>query len=104
MTRWGSAACAMLLAGAALPAATQVRTDDNAVTQAEDGFGFSGGRESRGSYSAGNARGFSPSAAGNVRIEGLYFDPSIGLSSIIEDSTSIKVGLSAQGYPFTAPS
>ncbi|HEX4694883.1 TonB-dependent receptor [Sphingomonas sp.] len=104
MARWGSVALGVLLAGTVLPAAAQDRTDDNAVTQAEDGFGFSVGRESLGIYSAGNARGFSPTAAGNVRIEGLYFDPAIGLSSIIEDSTSIRVGLSAQGYPFTAPS
>ena len=53
----------------------QQRSDDNAVTQAEDAFGFAVGRESLGIYNAGNARGFSPTAAGNVRIDGLYFDP-----------------------------
>ncbi|THD35344.1 MAG: TonB-dependent receptor [Sphingomonas sp.] len=104
MARFGCVSLALLMAGASLPAAAQDRTEDNAVTQAEDAFGFSTGRESIGIYSAGNARGFSPSAAGNVRIEGLYFDPAFGLPSIINDSTSIKVGLSAQGYPFTAPS
>ena len=97
-------AVTLLVLNAAIPAAGQDRSQDNAVTQAEDGFGFSVGRESLGIYSAGNARGFSPTAAGNVRIEGLYFDPATGLSSIIVNSTSIKVGLSAQGYPFTAPS
>src|SRR3982751_722798 len=104
MARFGWVSLALLGAATGLPAAAQDRTEDNAVTQAEDAFGFSTGRESIGIYSEGNARGFSPSAAGNVRIEGLYFDPAIGLSSIIEDSTSIKVGLSAQGYPFAAPS
>lgn len=104
MVRLGRMSLALLCAGSALPAAAQDRTEDNAVTQAEDAFGFSTGRESIGIYSAGNARGFSPSAAGNVRIEGLYFDPAFGLPSIINDSTSIKVGLSAQGYPFAAPS
>jgi iron complex outermembrane receptor protein len=94
----------LLFASIALPAAAQDRTDDNAVTQAEDGFGFSVGRESIGIYTSGNARGFSPTAAGNVRIDGLYFDPAIALSSLLNDTTSIKVGLSAQGYPFTAPS
>jgi iron complex outermembrane receptor protein len=104
MGRLGAATLSLLLAGTAFPAAAQDRTDDNAVTQAEDGFGFSVGRETIGIYTSGNARGFSPTAAGNVRVEGLYFDPAIALSSIINDSTSIKVGLSAQGYPFAAPS
>lgn len=104
MRRLGSATLTLLLAGAAFPAAAQDRTDDNAVTQAEDGFGFSVGRESIGIYTSGNARGFSPTAAGNVRIDGMYFDPAIALSSLLNDTTSIKVGLSAQGYPFAAPS
>jgi iron complex outermembrane receptor protein len=82
----------------------QDRTDDNAITQAEDAFGFAVGREAIGIYGPGNARGFSPTAAGNVRIDGLYYDPAFGLQNILVDSTSIKVGLSAQGYPFVAPS
>lgn len=82
----------------------QSRSDQNAVTQAEDAFGFSVGRESLGIYNAGNARGFSPAAAGNLRIDGLYFDQAYGLPGVLVDSTSIKVGLSAQGYPFAAPS
>ena len=82
----------------------QSRSDENAVTQAEDAFGFSVGRESLGIYNSGNARGFSPAAAGNLRIEGLYFDQQFSLPSTLLDSTSIKVGLSAQGYPFAAPS
>ncbi|GGI76306.1 TonB-dependent receptor [Polymorphobacter multimanifer] len=79
------------------------RTGENAVTQAEDAFGFSVGRESLGLYSAGNVRGFSPFAAGNVRIEGLYFDPFLPLILRLRQSTSIRVGLSAQGYPFPSP-
>src|SRR3954462_8593361 len=85
-------------------ASAQNRADENAVTQAEDAFGFSVGRESIGIYGPGNARGFSPTAAGNVRIDGLYYDPVFGLQSTLVASTSIKVGLSAQGYPFVAPS
>jgi len=99
---WGIAA--LLLSGTAFPALAQDRTDDNAVTQAEDAFGFSVGRESLGIYTASSTRGFSPTAAGNVRIDGLYFDSAFNLSSIVNDSSSIKVGLSAQGYPFAAPS
>ena len=91
-------------------AQAQQRASNNAVTQAEDAFGFSVGLESLGIYNAQNARGFSPIAAGNVRIDGLYFDPMggfanpAGLPSTLVQSTSIKVGLSAQGYPFAAPS
>ncbi len=85
-------------------ASAQNRTEDNAITQAEDAFGFSVGRESIGIYNATQARGFSPTQAGNVRIDGLYFDPAFGLQDLLIDSISIKVGLSAQGYPFAAPS
>src|SRR5436853_4678300 len=95
-----------LLAGLALlstEADAQNRTDDNAITQAEDAFGFSVGRESIGIYNATQARGFSPTQAGNVRIDGLYFDPAFGLQDLLIDNVSIKVGLSAQGYPFAAP-
>ncbi|MBR0553374.1 TonB-dependent receptor [Stakelama marina] len=82
----------------------QDRSDENAVTEADDAFGIDLGRESLGIYTSGNTRGFSPTKAGNVRIEGLYFDPDYSLTSIIAESVSIKVGLSAQGYPFAAPS
>lgn len=85
------------------PAPATGRAAENAVTQAEDAFGFSVGRESLGLYSANNVRGFSPFAAGNVRIEGLYFDPFITLIQRLRQSTSIRVGLSAQGYPFPSP-
>lgn len=101
------AAASVCFSAAAL---AQSRSSDNAVTQAEDAFGFSVGRESLGIYSAGYARGFSPTSAGNVRINGLYFDAGngfafpAGLPSPLLGSTSVKVGLSAQGYPFAAPS
>jgi len=88
-------------------ACAQSRSSDNAVTQAEDAFGFSVGRESLGIYNAGNARGFSPTSAGNLRIDGLYYDQAGFAASLVSplvNSTSIKVGLSAQGYPFAAPS
>lgn len=91
------------------PAAPQLapavigRAGENAVRQAEDAFGFSVGRETLGLYSSANVRGFSPLKAGNVRIEGLYFDPYITLIQRLRQSTSIRVGLSAQGYPFPSP-
>jgi iron complex outermembrane receptor protein len=99
-----AAALAVALALRPQPAGAQSRAGENAVTQAEDAFGFSVGRESLGIYDADNARGFSPTAAGNLRIDGLYFAPVVGLPGLIVESQSIKVGLSAQGYPFAAPS
>jgi iron complex outermembrane receptor protein len=98
----GIAAAAAI--GAASPALSQSRASDNAVTQAEDAFGFSVGREGLGIYNAGYARGFSPVAAGNLRINGLYFDQQYNLQGTILAGSSVKVGLSAQGYPFAAPS
>jgi iron complex outermembrane receptor protein len=81
----------------------QARATENAVTQAEDAFGFTIGRETLGLYTSSNVRGFSPLAAGNVRIEGLYFDQFFGLTARVRQSTVIRVGLSAQGYPFPSP-
>ena len=104
MSPASAAAMAAALACHAAVASAQGRADENAVTQAEDAFGFSVGRESLGIYDADNARGFSPTSAGNLRIEGLYFAPVVGLANPLIESQSIKVGLSAQGYPFAAPS
>lgn len=81
----------------------QGRAEENAMRQAEDAFGTSVGRETIGLYNSSSVRGFSPIAAGNARIEGLYFDQVWGLSSRIRRSTNIRVGISAQGYPFPAP-
>lgn len=97
-------AFAAVLASTPWPLPGQSRTSDNAVTQAQDAFGYAVGRESLGIYDADNARGFSPTAAGNIRIEGLYFFPVTSLSPLLIRSQSIKVGISAQGYPFAAPS
>lgn len=89
-------------AGTGAPEA-QGRADENATRQAEDAFGTSVGRESIGLYNSSSVRGFSPVAAGNARIEGMYFDQVWGLSPRIRRSTNIRVGISAQGYPFPAP-
>lgn len=79
------------------------RAGENAVRGASDAFGTVIGREEIGLYSADDIRGFSPVAAGNVRIDGLYFDP-VGLpSDRISGATTIKVGPSALGSPFPAP-
>jgi iron complex outermembrane receptor protein len=92
-------------AGSAAPvvAATGSRADENAVRQSGDAFGSTIGREVIGIYNQMNVRGFSPVAAGNVRIDGLYFDPVVTPNSRISRTTTIRVGLSALGSPFPAP-
>lgn len=93
---------AAMAAAWATPAEAQ-RTGENAVTVAEDAFGTSVGRETIGLYNSGNVRGFSANAAGNARIEGLYFDPVWQPNARMRRSLTIRVGLSAQGYLFPAP-
>ena len=84
------------------PAMAQ-HASDNPVVSAEDAFGLTVGLESTGLYNVGFIRGFNPQTAGNVRIDGLYFDQQAPLSSrVIEDST-IRVGISEIGYAFPAP-
>ncbi|QHL91596.1 TonB-dependent receptor [Sphingomonas changnyeongensis] len=84
-------------------AATGARAAENAVRSAGDAFGTSIGRETIGLYNAANVRGFSPTVAGNVRIDGLYFDQVWGLNPRLRRATTIRVGLSALGSPFPAP-
>jgi iron complex outermembrane receptor protein len=84
-------------------AATGNRTTENVVRQAGDAFGTSIGRETIGLYGASEVRGFSPIAAGNVRIDGLYFDPVWLPNSRIRQASTIRVGLTALGSPFPAP-
>ena len=79
------------------------RTSENALRSAEDAFGTSIGRESIGLYGPFSVRGFSPVAAGNVRLEELYFDAvAVPHARLIRGST-VRIGISAQGYPFLAP-
>jgi iron complex outermembrane recepter protein len=77
--------------------------DENVVRAAEDAFGASVGAEKIGLYSDSDARGFSPVAAGNIRLEGLYIDNPIGFSSRLAAGSTLRVGITAQGYPFPAP-
>jgi iron complex outermembrane receptor protein len=93
---------AMLMITCAEAALAQ-RADDNATTQAEDAFGTSVGNESFGLYNPFSVRGFSPVDAGNVRIDGLYFDQQANPTGRLLEGTTVRVGLSAQSYPFPAP-
>lgn len=84
------------------PAEAQ-RTQENAAREADDGFGKSVGNESIGIYASGEVRGFSATAAGNNRIEGLYFDRAGAVTDVIVRGSTVRVGLSAFGYPLPAP-
>lgn len=93
-----------LFVGTAFPSTSWAqRTEENAIAQSDDAFGKSIGSEKTGLYSSEDVRGFSPVDAGNARIEGLYFDQVDRLSQRLIDSSSIHVGISAQHYPFPAP-
>lgn len=92
---------ALLLATAA-PAWAQ-RADENVVTAAGDAFGTSVGNEKIGLYSATDVRGFSPIQAGNIRIEGLSVTEHGGFTTRVVSGSTVRVGLTAQGYPFPAP-
>lgn len=96
----------VLLAGAAfcLPGAAQAqKTAENLVTQSADAFGKAIGSEKIGLYSTDDVRGFNPVDAGNVRINGLYFDHVERVPVRLADTSSVRVGVSAQGYAFPAP-
>lgn len=79
------------------------RVSDNAVKAADDAFGTTVGNESVGLYNPYEARGFSPVEAGNVRIDGLYFDQQSQLNSHVGRGNTVRVGISAQSYAFPAP-
>jgi iron complex outermembrane receptor protein len=80
------------------------RADENAVTAAQDAFGTSIGFQNVGLYSENDARGFSPQQAGNLRIEGLYFDQQTWVTGdCMVRETTMRVGIAAQSYSFPAP-
>jgi iron complex outermembrane recepter protein len=84
-------------------AQAQEHAADNPVTAAQDAFGLTLGLESIGLYGPGGIRGFSPQAAGNIRIDGLYFDEQGGLSNRVIEGSTTRVGVSEIGYAFPAP-
>ncbi|MBA3677005.1 MAG: TonB-dependent receptor [Sphingosinicella sp.] len=85
------------------PEAHAQRANENAIRSAEDAFGTSIGRESIGLYGPSSVRGFSPITAGNVRLDGLYLDAVVVPNPRLFRSSTVRVGISAQGYPFSAP-
>lgn len=97
----GVSRCGILLIVAA-PVWAQ-HAADNAVVSAEDAFGLTIGTETIGLYDQNQVRGFNPQVAGNARVNGLYFDQQAPLSARVIEGTTIRVGMSAIGYPFPAP-
>lgn len=97
-----SVSAAALLLASATPVLAQ-RANENVVTSAGDAFGASVGNERIGLYNAGDVRGFSPVTAGNIRLEGLSVTEHGGFTSRVVSGSTIRVGLTAQGYPFPAP-
>src|SRR5450432_2058497 len=93
--------CALMLA--ASPAARAQHASDDPVASASDAFGLTLGLESICLYGPGYVRGFNPQAAGNVRIDGLYFDQQGALSNRVVEGSTIRIGVSEIGYAFPAP-
>ena len=91
-----------ILLASATPALAQ-RADENAVRAAGDAFGTSVGNQQIGLYNAADVRGFSPITAGNIRVEGLSVTEHGGFSQRVVSGSTIRVGLTAQSYPFLAP-
>jgi iron complex outermembrane receptor protein len=85
------------------PDSTATRGAENAVTQSQDAFGTSLNTERAGLYSEADVRGFSPITAGNARIDGLYFDRQVTVNFRTIRSSRVRIGITAQSYPFTAP-
>jgi iron complex outermembrane receptor protein len=96
------AGAALLLVGVSSAVHAQ-RTQDNAATKAEDAFGTSIGGEQIGIYGPNYVRGFSAAEAGNIRLDGLYFDQQANFTDRLVGGLQMRVGLSAQSYPFPAP-
>ena len=100
-----SFAAPLLAAALVFPvAALAQRAEENALVAAQDAFGTMIGSQSVGLYSPEDARGFSPHQAGNLRIEGLYFDQQTWESgACMVRETTMRVGIAAQSYSFPAP-
>ena len=93
--------CVALAAGAGIARAQHA--SDNPVAVADDAFGLTLGLESIGMYGPASIRGFNPQTAGNVRVDGLYFDQQGNLSNRVVEGSTIRVGVSEIGYAFPAP-
>jgi iron complex outermembrane receptor protein len=96
-------AYALMLVSSTLSTVRAQHASDDPVASANDGFGLTLGLESIGLYGPGFVRGFNPQTAGNVRIDGLYFDQQGALSNRVVEGSTIRIGVSEIGYAFPAP-
>ena len=78
-------ACSLVMLFSAMPVHAQ-QTEQNATTASDDAFGRTVGAERSGLYSTSDVRGFNPTEAGNVRIDGLYYDVVNFLPHFLEQS------------------
>ncbi len=102
--RWPVWVTALACAVLAVPApALAQHADENAATQSDDAFGRTVGTERSGLYTGSEVRGFNPSEAGNIRMNGLYIDLINLVSSRLIHGITVRVGIAAQRYPFPAP-
>lgn len=100
--RTGCAGAVLAGSLAAAPALAQ-RVDDDPTLLADDAFGAAIGNERVGLYRNWDVRGFSAVTAGNVRVEGMYVDRPAEFSERLAANETIRVGITAQNYPFAAP-
>src|SRR5579863_6436913 len=106
MPKWSKSrvrACVLALACSTVGTVQAQHAADDPVASANDAFGLTLGLESIGIYGPGGVRGFNPQAAGDVRIDGLYFDQQGALSNRVVEGSTIRVGVSEIGYAFPAP-
>jgi iron complex outermembrane recepter protein len=96
-------ACVSLLVLLPVSALRAQHASDDPVASADDAFGLILGLEGVGMYGPGSVRGFNPQAAGNVRVDGLYFDQQGALSNRVVEGSTIRIGISEIGYAFPAP-
>lgn len=86
------------------PASSASQGRDDVVRRASDAFGVRIGAESFGLYNEFFARGFNLEAAGNYRLDGVYYVPAVTPAAPTVDSTLVRVGLAALPFDFPAPS
>src|ERR1700693_6261458 len=94
---------AALLALSPVAAVYAQHASDDPLATANDALGLTLGVESIGLYGPGLVRGFNPQTAGNVRIDGLYFDQQGALSNRVVEGSTVRIGVSEIGYAFPAP-
>lgn len=101
----GRGIATVALAGSSLTPATVFAQSvaDNVTLQSDDAFGRSVGGEKTGLYTSDEVRGFNPVEAGNARVDGMYIDLIDRLPGRLRPGETVRVGLSAQRFPFPAP-